>query len=105
MSLLGQMWHSIGPVTISPVTGGAAIGTAYASYQHSLLTTPDVSLVQMRSILTSALGGSQNTGLAGPFVHPGNASQVTVAVNAASLASFPTVCADVYVAYIFSAAR
>jgi hypothetical protein len=105
MALLGINWHSMGPITLAPVTGGAVNVVAYAGYQHSLgprAGAPDIVIPMVRSV-----GGLANAvnGFLGFAQIGGNASQVTVGPIIGSIASHPTIAFDLYAAHIWSAAR
>lgn len=102
MALLGYQFHVIGPNTVASNTGSVAPYAAYAAYAHSVATTPDLVIPQLRSV---AIVGNGNAMAAPMLALGGNASQATVGYAMASQLSQAIFAFDLYVAYIHSASR
>ncbi len=100
MALLGYQWDKSAVQTMAYNTGGANIGGIYVNVAHSLGTTPDVVLPRLRSVQALA-----ELDLAGPLTIDGNASQSTVGIVCASVASFPVIAFDAVSIYVWNPVR
>ncbi|MFA6031270.1 MAG: hypothetical protein WC969_15580 [Elusimicrobiota bacterium] len=98
MALFGTFWQNLGPISVAPVTGGAAL-LGYAGYQHSLGTTAEVVLPVLRSAAAIVNGTPALLAL------PGNVSQATLGWALPSVASMVTLAFDAYAAVIHSSVR